>query len=70
MNKLVINKIISDEKLFSHLMEQSYYIKFLNRDPSYLKTFISKMKEIYKERPSDKVESVIDTVDIISSLIE
>ena len=70
MNKYLINKFLSDEKLLKKLMEHSYFIKDLNRDPNNMKFFISKMKEIYKERPTDKINNVIDTVDIISSFID
>jgi hypothetical protein len=51
-------------------MENSYYIKDLNRNPNFFKTFESKMKEVYKERTSDKISKAIDTVDMISSIID
>ena len=54
----------------SHFMENSYYIKDLNRNPNFFKTFESKMKEVYKERTSDKISKAIDTVDMISSIID
>ena len=70
MTKSVLISLKENEKLFSHFMENSYYIKDLNRNPNFFKTFESKMKEVYKERTSDKISKAIDTVDMISSIID
>ena len=70
MNKSVLISLKENEKLFSHFMENSYYIKDLNRNPNLFKTFESKMEEVYKERTSDKISKAIDTVDMISSIID
>ena len=70
MNKSVLISLKENEKLFSHFMENSYYIKDLNRNPNFFKTFECKMKEVYKESTSDKIINAIDTVDMISSIID
>ena len=70
MNKSVLISLKENEKLFSHFMENPYYIKDSNRNPNFFKTFESKMKEVYKERTSDKISKAIDTVDMISSIID
>ena len=70
MNKSVLISLKENEKLFSHFMENSYYIKDLNRNPNFFKTFESKMKEIYKERTIDKISKDIDIVDMISLIID
>lgn len=70
MNKYVLLKLKENEKLFSHFMENSYYIKVLNRDPNALKNFESDMKVLYKERATDKISHVVDTVEMISSIID
>ncbi len=70
MNKYVLLKLKENEKLFSHFMENSYYIKVLNRDPNALKNFESDMKTLYKERTTDKISHAIDTVEMISSIID
>ena len=70
MNKSVLISLKENEKLFSHFMENSYYIKDLNRNTNFFKTFEINMKEIYKERTSDKLSNAIDTVDMISSIID
>ena len=61
---------LSTDKLFKrYLYENSFYIKYLNRDPLYYKEFIKVMKEMYKERTTDKINDAINTIDIISSVI-
>lgn len=70
MNKIASLKILENEKLMNHLIEHSYYIKDLNRDPNNIKKFINDMKVIYKERPSDKVNDVVDKVEMISEIID
>ena len=70
MNKLTFSKFLEDDKLFEHLKENSYWIKELNRNPASFNIFVKQMKIIYKERPSDKINSAIDTIDIISSIVD
>ena len=70
MNKITFSKILEDEKLLNHLKEHSYWLKELNRNPSSINTFIKQMKIVYKERPTDKINSAIDNIDIISSIID
>jgi hypothetical protein len=70
MQKNISLKIIENEKLLNHLKENSYWIKHLNRHPNYLKEFEKNMKELYKERPTDKINSFIDNIDMISSIID
>ena len=70
MQKNISLKIIENEKLLEHLKENSYWIKSLNRHPRYLKEFEKNMKELYKERPTDKINSFIDNIDMISSIID
>lgn len=70
MNKLVFNSIIENEKLFSHFKEQSYWIKELNRNPNAFKVFKDQMKVIYRERASDKINDAIDSIDMVSSIID
>ena len=70
MNKITFSKFLEDEKLLNHLKEHSYWLKELNRNPSSINTFIKQMKIVYKERPTDKINSAIDNIDIISSIID
>lgn len=70
MHKNSSYKIINNQKLLNHFMEHSYWIKHLNRDYNNFNTFHNQMKIIYKERPTDKISSAIDTVEMISSLVD
>lgn len=62
-------KYNEDKKFKRYLDENSNFIKELNRNPEYYKNFIKEMKELYKERPSDKLNDAINTIDIVSSIL-
>ncbi|MBD8922459.1 hypothetical protein EGR52_04555 [bacterium] len=52
------------------LKENSYYIKALNRQEIDYKTFVNEMKIKYKNRTTDKINKVIDNMDLISSVLD
>ena len=66
MNRSVLDKLISEEKYRLFLRENSNYYKELNRDYKYYDTFKKEMKEKYKLRVIDKVDNVVDSIDLIS----
>ena len=70
MEKIISREFLENEKLLNRLMENSYYIKYLNRNPNYLKNFKKDMEIIYKERPTDKLNNMLDGVDMLSSIID
>ena len=70
MHKNISYSIMNNPKLLNHLMEHSYLIKHLNRHPDSFNTFQKQMKIVYKERPTDKIASAIDNVELLSSLID
>lgn len=70
MQKEISYEILNNPRLLHHLMENSYYIKYLNRDPGMFKQFKIDMKALYKERTSDKINNAIDSIDMISSVID
>lgn len=63
-------KLDSDKNFKKYLAENSNYIKYLNRNPENYKKFMREMKEKYKERGVDKLSDAINTIDIISSVID
>ncbi len=63
-------KLLEDKKFKKYLDENSSYIKYLNRNPEYYKTFMKEMKERYKERTTDKLSDAINTIDIVSSILD
>ncbi len=62
-------KILETPKMYQYLKENSYWMKYLNRDPMLYKTFEGKMKELYHERTTDKISDVIDNIDLISGVL-
>lgn len=60
---------LEDKNRYELLKDNSYYFKYLNRGVIDGKTFSHNMKTLYKQRPTDKIESLIDNMDMISSLL-
>lgn len=58
-----------DEKNYIYLKNNSYFFKELNRGVIDYKKFDSEMKIKYKERTTDKLNSVMDNIDLISSVL-
>lgn len=56
-------------KMFELLKQNSYYFKGLNRGVVDYKKFVSDMKVKYKERPKDKLESIMDNMELVSSVL-
>ena len=70
MEYFLQQKLIEDKNFKRYLGENTSYIKYLNRDPSFYKEFMKEMKERYKERTTDKLNDAINTIDIVSSIID
>ena len=70
MEYFLQKKLLEDKKFNKYLSENSNYIKYLNRNPEYYKEFMKIMKEQYKERATDKLSDAINTIDIVSSIID
>lgn len=69
MEYFLQKKFLDNPKLYTYLKENSYWIKYLNRDADVYKEFESKMKELYKERTTDKISAVIDNIDLINGVL-
>ena len=52
-------RINSDPRLKQFLRENSYWYKYLNRSNTYLKPFISDMKDKYKLKTSIRLTKII-----------
>lgn len=50
------------------LRENNIWYKRLIRDPNSFKVFIEEMKVKYKLRTTDKINKVVDTIDVVSNL--
>ena len=68
MQRFVLDKLYQDPKMLELLKENSEWIKYLNRDPRKYEEFVAVMKEKYRLRKTDKINDVIDNIDLISNL--
>ena len=68
MQKYILEKLYQDPKMLELLKENSGWIKYLNRDPRKYEEFVAVMKEKYRLRKTDKINNVIDNIDLISNL--
>lgn len=60
---------LENPELYEMLKDNSYYFKYLNRGEVDIKRFNHDMKTLYKRRTTDKLESLIDNMDMISSVL-
>lgn len=65
-----INELERDQKMHQYLLENSAYYKILNRSHDNYKTFVNDMKEKYKLKTTDKINGVIEKVDLVSSVLK
>ena len=65
-----LNKLKEDKKYLTFLRENSQWYKVLNRDSNNLNLFKSKMKEKYHLRTIDKVDNIVDSVDLITKILD
>ena len=70
MNLNLQYRINQDPRLKKFLRENSYWYKYLNRNELYYKDFIEDMKDKYKLKPTDKINKMIDNMNMISSFLE
>lgn len=56
-------------KLYNYLKQNSYYFKQFNRDTIDIKQFMQEMKIKYKERTSDKLNSAVENIELITSVL-
>ena len=62
-------KIKSNPNYIRYLRENSYWYKYLNRDPNTFAQFEEEAKEHFGLRPQDKVNRMLDTIEMISTLV-
>ncbi len=52
------------------IRENSYWYKTLNRNPDMFNNMVSEMKEKYKIRTTDKINNIVDGVDLITKFLK
>lgn len=62
-------KIRNTKNYYNYLKENSWWIKNLNRDKNNFKKFSEYLKDRYELKVSDKINSAIDNINIISTLL-
>ena len=62
--------IRSNPNLYRFLREESYWYKYLNRSPNYLKDMEQAMKSKYKLTVQDKLEKLNQSMGLIHSLMD
>lgn len=65
-----IMQIKQNPMLYHYLKYHSYWYKILLRNPVMLNDLINDMKEDYKLTTKDKIESISQKMQMISSLLE
>lgn len=63
-------KIKSDPRLQRFIRENSYWYKYLNRDPYSFKDFYNDMLDKYKLTRKDKLNKVLDNINMIQSFLD
>lgn len=65
-----IKLILDSNPLYKrYIRENSYWYKTLNRNPQMINGFINDVKEKYKLTTKDKIENVIDKIEMINKFI-
>ena len=63
-------RINSDPRLKQFLSENSYWYKYLNRSNTYLKPFISDMKDKYKLKTTDKINKLTNNISMVRAFLD
>lgn len=70
MNLELQYRINSDPRLKQFLRENSYWYKYLNRSNTYLKPFISDMKDKYKLKTTDKINKLTNNISMVRAFLD
>lgn len=62
--------IRSNPNIYRFLREESYWYKYLNRDPNYIKELEKIVKNKYKLTAEDKLEKLNQRISLISNFMD
>ena len=62
-------KIKNNSYYTKYIREHSNWYKILNRNHLMFKNFEQEVKEVYKLRPTDRVEKALNTFEILQNLL-
>ena len=68
--KIDIKRKLDENVKYKELLRlNSYWYKYLNRNPDNYDEFVKDIKEKYKLRTIDKIDGFVDTLDLITKII-
>lgn len=70
MNLNLQYRINQDIRQKQFLRENSYWYKYLNRSELNYKAFLDDMKDKYKLKPTDKLNKMIDNLNMVRSFLD
>ena len=62
-------KLKSNPNYIRYIRENSYWYKLLTRDPSLFDKFVNEVKEKYKLRSIDKINSALNTIEMLQNVL-
>lgn len=63
-------KLKSNPLYLKYLHESSNWYKILNRNPLAFNEFLEDMKKKYKIRPQDKIDKVMNALDVLNVIMQ
>ncbi len=63
-------KIKNDPNLYRYLRENSYWYKYLNRNPLAIKDMENEMKERYQLTAVDKLNNISKTISFVQTFMD
>lgn len=63
-------QVRSNPNIYRYLREYSYWYKYLNRNPESIKDLEKEMKDRYKLRAEDRLESINHSISLIHSFMD
>ena len=70
MDVAIQYKIKSDPRLQRFIRENSYWYKYLNRNPYVFKDFYNDMLDKYKLTRKDKLNKMLDNINMFQSFLD
>ena len=68
--KIDVKRKLDENVKYKELLRlNSYWYKYLNRNPDNYDEFVKDIKEKYKLRTIDKIDGFVDTLDLITKII-
>lgn len=69
MDKEIIKKLLSKPDYYKYLKENSEWVNILRKDKKMFNEFVKFIKQKYKLRVEDKISTVVDNIDMLSSVL-